>query len=68
MDKPNRHNSHILETESSKYFNNCIPNEWFIDKPDHDYGVDYIVNIAVNNQVTGLNFSVQLKKYRKERG
>ncbi len=65
MSKPNRHNTHILETKSNKYFNNCIPDEWFIDKPDHDYGVDYIVNIAINNQVTGLNFSVQLKSTEK---
>lgn len=66
MNKPNRHNNHILETESSKFFNNQVPNEWYVDKPDHDYGVDFITNIAVNNQVTGLNFSVQLKSKEKE--
>jgi len=61
LDKPNRHNNHILETESSKFFNFHVPNEWYIDKPEHDYGIDYIVNIVTNNQVTGLSFSVQLK-------
>lgn len=66
MSKPNRHNSHILETESNKFFVGQVPNEWFVDKPEHDYGVDYIVNIAVNNQVTGLSFSVQLKSKLKE--
>lgn len=61
MDKPKRHNNHILETASSKFFQSQIPDEWFIDKPDHDYGIDFNVNIVINNQVTGLNFSVQLK-------
>ena len=68
MDKPNRHNNHILETESSKFFNFQVPNEWYVDKPEHDYGIDYVVNIVTNNQVTGLSFSVQLKSKIKERG
>lgn len=66
MDKPHRHNNHILETESSKFFNFQVPNEWYIDKPEHDYGIDYVVNIVTNNQVTGLSFSVQLKSKIKE--
>ncbi|MCZ4696437.1 DUF4365 domain-containing protein [Ancylomarina euxinus] len=66
MDKPNRHNNHILETESNKYFNFQVPNEWYTDKPEHDYGIDYTVNIVSNNQVTGLSFSVQLKSKLKE--
>lgn len=61
MGKPIRHNNHILETESNKFVNNHIPNEWVIDKPDHDYGIDYNINIVINNEVTGLSFSVQLK-------
>ncbi|MCT4320154.1 tetratricopeptide repeat protein [Elizabethkingia anophelis] len=66
MKKPNRHKNHILETESNKFFNNCLSNEWFADKPEHDYGIDYITHISVNGQVTGLNFSVQLKSKEKE--
>ncbi|MDP8202575.1 MAG: tetratricopeptide repeat protein [Candidatus Tenebribacter burtonii] len=61
MNKPIRHNNHILETESTKFFNNHVPNEWFVDKPEHDYGIDFIVNIVSKNNVTGLSFSVQLK-------
>jgi len=67
LDKPNRHKNHILETESSKFFNSQVPHEWYTDKPDHDYGIDYVVNIANNNQVTGLSFSVQLKSKTKEK-
>lgn len=66
MSKPNRHKNHILETESNKFYNNYLPNEWFADKPDHDYGIDYVTHISVNGQVTGLNFSVQLKSKEKE--
>jgi len=67
LNKPKRHNNHILETESSKFFNFQVPSEWYIDKPEHDYGIDYIVNIANNNQATGLSFSVQLKSKIKEK-
>lgn len=67
LNKPQRHNNHILETESSKFFNFHVPNEWYIDKPEHDYGIDYVVNIATNNQATGLSFSVQLKSKIKEK-
>lgn len=66
MDKPHRHNTHILETESSKFFTLHIPDEWYFDKPEHDYGIDFIVNIVSKNQVTGLSFSVQLKSKIKE--
>ncbi|WP_218599403.1 DUF4365 domain-containing protein [Polaribacter sp. NJDZ03] len=67
MNKPNRHNNHILETESNKFFNFKVPNEWYVDKPEHDYGVDYVVNIVTNNHVTGLSFSVQMKSKIKEK-
>jgi tetratricopeptide (TPR) repeat protein len=67
VDKPERPNNHILETESSKFFQDQIPNEWYIDKPDHDYGIDFNVNIVINSQVTGLNFSVQLKSTKSSK-
>lgn len=66
INKPNRHKNHILETESNKFYNNYLPTEWFVDKPDHDYGIDYITHISLNGHVTGLNFSVQLKSKEKE--
>jgi tetratricopeptide (TPR) repeat protein len=66
MYKPNRHKNHILENESNKFYNNQVPNEWHSDKPEHDYGIDYNTSIVINNQVTGLNFSVQIKSEEKE--
>lgn len=65
MAYPTRHPNHILETECNKFVLGYIPNEWCCDKPEHDYGIDYTVNIAYNNQVVGLNFSVQLKSIHK---
>ncbi|WP_409149131.1 DUF4365 domain-containing protein [Sphingobacterium sp. BS-2] len=55
-----------METESNKFYNKYLPNEWFVDKPEHDYGIDYITHISINGQVTGLNFSVQLKSKERE--
>jgi len=66
MNKPIRHKNHILETESNKFFENCLSNEWYAEKPSYDYGIDYNVSIVINNQVTGLNFSVQIKSTEKE--
>lgn len=59
--KPQRPISHILENDSNKFFINQLPNDWFVDKPENDYGIDYITHIVINNEVTGLSFSVQLK-------
>jgi tetratricopeptide (TPR) repeat protein len=67
VSKPIRHNTHILENKSNKYFGYCLPDEWYADKPDHDYGIDYNVKIVINNEVTGLNFSVQLKSTDNEK-
>lgn len=36
MNKPVRHKNHILETESNKFFENCLSNEWYAEKPSHD--------------------------------
>ena len=66
MNNPIRHKTHILETESNKFFENSLSNEWYAEKPNYDYGIDYNVSIVINNQVTGLNFSVQIKSTEKE--
>ncbi|XHR94276.1 DUF4365 domain-containing protein [Mucilaginibacter sp. UC70_90] len=59
--KPTRHPTHILERQSRKYFEQHLPDEWIDNVPANDYGIDYQVDIAINNQVTGLFFSAQLK-------
>lgn len=65
MDKPNRPQSHILATKSAKYLERFIPDEWYYNIPGNDYGIDYHVEIVLNEQVTGLNFSGQLKSTEK---
>ncbi|WP_439697405.1 DUF4365 domain-containing protein [Mucilaginibacter sp. AW1-7] len=65
MTKPKRPDEHITDTKAKKYLERHIPDEWFYTVPGMDYGIDYQVEIAVNNQVTGLNFSIQLKGHNK---
>jgi tetratricopeptide (TPR) repeat protein len=61
MNKPKRHGSHVLSTTSKKFFEGKLPDEWLYNVPEHDYGIDYHIEIAEEEKVTGLNFSVQLK-------
>ncbi|WP_343658005.1 DUF4365 domain-containing protein [Chryseobacterium sp.] len=61
MNKPKRHSSHVLSTASKKFFEGELPDEWLYNVPEHDYGIDYHIEIAEEEEVTGLNFSVQLK-------
>src|SRR4051812_16985490 len=61
MNRPKRSRSHVLEEKSDKYFRICIPDEWIINQPSADYGLDYNIGIVINEMVTGLNFSVQVK-------
>lgn len=57
---PIRHENSILEATSERFFRNCIPVEWLVEKPI-DYGIDLNITPVVNGNVFGLNFSVQLK-------
>lgn len=66
QEKPIRHASHILEEKSERFFLNCIPDNWVKNKINKDYGIDYFVDIVDKNNVTGMNFSVQLKGKNKE--
>ena len=61
MDKPVRHRNHVLETKSENFFNRFVPVEWVKTNLLKDYGVDLLIDIVLNEQVTGLNFSVQMK-------
>jgi hypothetical protein len=58
---PQRPRTHTLETESENYFRNKLPVEWTISIPTNDYGQDFIIEIAEDGQLRGLNFIVQLK-------
>ncbi len=67
MDFPNRHRNHQIEELSERFFKSHIPIEWVTNKFVIDYGTDYNCEIAVNEGMTGRNFSVQLKGKEHER-
>jgi|GEM_PF-1461913 len=56
-----RPRQHVIETESGKALDRIIPNEWVIQAPPVDYGIDYIVEIFENEEHTGKTFLIQLK-------
>ena len=64
---PQRTGNHILETKSKKHFDRHVPDEWVVNEFKSDYGTDLNVEVAENNDVTGLSFSVQLKSKETEK-
>jgi Domain of unknown function (DUF4365) len=60
---PKRSSSHVLESESEKAFLNAIPNEWVVEKPSSDYGIDFEIEIYDASRTTGVTIAVQLKAH-----
>lgn len=59
---PKRTRQHVLEEESWKHFNSCIPDKWVVRKPSPDYGLDAEVEIfSDDGSSTGLICLVQIK-------
>lgn len=58
---PKRHRNHEIEELSERYLRNSIPASWVTNKLQLDYGTDYNCEITLDNGVSGLNFSIQLK-------
>lgn len=58
---PTRPPTHDLETESERFFEGSLPDDWVSQRVSSDYGVDLRVDIFENNQAIGLEFLVQLK-------
>lgn len=63
---PNRHRNHQIESLSERYFNKLVPINWVVNRLQLDYGIDLNCEIAIGSNVTGMNFSVQLKGKEKE--
>jgi tetratricopeptide (TPR) repeat protein len=61
-DFPSRAPSHILEEKSDRFLRGYLPVSWVINKPI-DYGLDYYVEVAEDNAIKGINFSIQLKAH-----
>jgi len=58
---PNRHRNHEIETLSERFLKNLLPVSWVTNSFQIDYGTDYNCEITTERQVTGNNFSIQLK-------
>ena len=66
MNLPNRHRNHEIQELSERYFKSIIPISWVVNPFYIDYGTDYNCEISKDGDVTGMNFSVQLKGKEKE--
>ena len=58
---PQRPREHILDDESRKFIGQVLPSEWIIESGYKDYGIDLVIEIVKNGNVTGAHFLVQLK-------
>lgn len=65
---PNRHNNHIVEELSERFFKNSIPPSWVTNHFRVDYGTDLNCEIDLHGGMSGVNFSVQLKGKIKDVG
>jgi hypothetical protein len=60
-----RPRSHVIEDEAAKLLHTMLPAEWIIRRTTKDYGIDYEVEIAEDNIVTGDRLWLQLKGCEK---
>ena len=58
---PKRTRAHILEGLSLRHIETILSPEWICRRVEDDYGLDLRVEIVADGQVTGLEFSIQLK-------
>jgi len=58
---PKRTRAHVLETLSRQHVESIFPPEWVPRRVEDDYGLDMRVEIVTGEEVSGLEFAVQLK-------
>lgn len=58
---PKRVNNHNLEELSRRFYQNCLPDNWYSYPPEIDYGVDLITDLIDGENATGLELLIQLK-------
>lgn len=61
MTFPQRHHTHVLEQQSETYLRTNLPQEWTVNRPQNDYGVDFQLGIAEGGELRGLELIIQLK-------
>lgn len=57
--------SHQIDEAAQRLFRGCLPESWVIKKQEPDYHIDYLVEIVNEEELTGVEFYVQLKGSRK---
>ncbi|MEX2672848.1 MAG: DUF4365 domain-containing protein [Phycisphaeraceae bacterium] len=58
---------HEIDEAAQRTFQGALPSAW-VARPQHpDYGIDYLVEVAADGQMTGQTFAVQLKGTRQLR-
>ena len=68
MNYPQRPMQHELEAESEIFFRQHLPAGYVVNRPNADYGYDFIIDVAENGQMRGINFYVQLKSSERPSG
>lgn len=58
---PKRPSQHDLATISERYFQSLLPENWVVEIPKHDYGIDMMINIFEEGKATRHKLAVQLK-------
>lgn len=61
MPFPIRHKTHTLEQESENFLRNNLPTDWVVNRPQHDYGIDFQIEIPEDGELRGLEVIIQLK-------
>jgi hypothetical protein len=68
MPFPVRHEAHILEQKSETFLRSNLPQDWTVNRPQNDYGVDFQIGIAEDGKLRGLELIVQLKASQTSSG
>lgn len=58
---PKRPREHVIDEEALDFVKSVLPKEWIREEVKKDYGIDLTVEIVLDEQVTGVYFSIQLK-------
>jgi hypothetical protein len=56
-----RTSQQITDTEARRLFQSSLPPEWVAREQSDDYGIDFEVEVFIQNQSTGIIFKAQLK-------
>lgn len=59
-----RPEEHIIDSAGERQLRTIFePLGWTVNKLEHDYGIDFLVEVFRNYQSTGVSFKVQLKRF-----